>query len=155
MNRPDLAEIQWRRILDDQPHSSLTRRLLVEALLRGRRLTSAQLELAALQTKEQEGCEVSLLQARLAEARGEYGQARDLLDAVAARSPEDPAAWETLGRFLFEHGEPGEAIAPLSRLVHVQPDSGAALHNLGLAQLRVGDFVSAVNSLTELVTGAT
>ncbi len=148
MNRPELAEIQWRRILGERPDSQTTRRLLVEALLNGGRLTSAQLELSTMQNEEQDGCHIAQLQARLAELRGDLPRARHLLEDAAERFPEDAAAWEGMGRFLFDHGDPGEAVAPLSQLVRLQPENGAALHNLGLAQVRVGDWDSAVSSFT-------
>jgi tetratricopeptide (TPR) repeat protein len=44
MDRHDLAEIQWRRILDHAPHNRRARQMLVETLLRERRFVTAELE---------------------------------------------------------------------------------------------------------------
>jgi predicted Zn-dependent protease len=147
MERPDLAEIQWRRILAEKPESRPTRLLLVDTLLRAGRLITAEMELAELENGGALDCEVSLLRVRSAEARGEFTQAREQLAAVTNLFPENPAAWEAAGRFLFQHGEPADAVVALSRLVDLQPSNGAALHNLGIAHLRAGNCAASAKAL--------
>jgi O-antigen biosynthesis protein len=147
MNLPELAEIQWRRILEEEPRSLRSRRMLIETLLRKGRFATAGVELARIEKEDGDGWVPLLLRSQLLEARGELAQAKSQMLAAAERHPDEPQVLDALGRFLFEHGKASEAAEAISRLVRLQPDNGAALHNLGVAQLRAGQATASVETL--------
>lgn len=147
MRRPDLAESQWRRILEQSPKHRQARLLLVDSLIRQCRFLTAADELEQLEDAEQTSCEAMLLRVQLAEAQWRLAEAEQWARATVDQFPENAAAWEALGRLLFEHGDPAEAAEVLTQFAHRQPANGAAWHNLGMAQLRAGETAAAVESL--------
>ncbi len=149
MGRPDLAEVQWRRILEESPRQRQARLQLVDSLIRQCRFLTAADELERLDGAETASCEAMLLRVQLAEGQRRLAEAEQWARAAVERFPEAPAAWEALGRFLFEHGEAGEAAEVLGQVVERQPGNGAAWHNLGMAQLRAGRIEAAVESLEQ------
>lgn len=146
MQRPDLAEIQWRRVLAEDNDNTHASRLLIETLLLQRRFAAAELELVGLEERH-DGSFLEILRAQLAEQRGDLVAAGAKLQHITERYADEPDSWEALGRFLFEHGKPGEAVPPLAEFAQRRPECGAAWHNLGVAQLQMGDAAAAVKSL--------
>ncbi len=149
MGRPELAEVQWRRILEESPRQRQARLQLVDSLIRQCRFLTAADELERVDDAEAASCEAMLLRVQLAEGQRRLAEAEQWARAAVQRFPETAAAWEGLGRLLFEHGEAGEAADVLGQVVDRQPGNGAAWHNLGMAQLRAGQIDAAVESLEQ------
>jgi tetratricopeptide (TPR) repeat protein len=144
MGRHDLAETQWRLILDEKPTYPSARRGLAQSLLRQNRYVSAELTI-----ERSEGlppAEVALLKGELAEGKGQLDLARRILSTALTEHPDDVSLEQHWCRFLFDHGGPDEAEHALRALVSLQPEDGAAHHNLGLILLRVGQVESAAES---------
>ncbi|MEX1026471.1 MAG: tetratricopeptide repeat protein [Candidatus Paceibacterota bacterium] len=148
LRRLDLAEIEWRRALE-AGGGAPAHRSLVETLIQQRRFTAAAMEIAKLESAMPQNHDAFLLRARLEESQGRLALAREQLQEAIERHPNEATVWESLGRFLFEHGEPGDAVAALAELARLEPQNGATWHNLGLAQLRAGEAAAAVQSLEQ------
>ena len=146
LGRPDLAEIHWRQVLKGRSNLSVHRQL-IETLIQQQRHTAAKLELTLLEKIRPRSCECLLLHARLAESQDQLHLAREHLQSAVKRHPDEATAWEALGRFHFLHSDPSDAAQALVELVRLEPENGAALHNLGIAQLRSGETAAAVASL--------
>jgi Flp pilus assembly protein TadD len=79
---------------------------------------------------------------------------RDLEGAVKAgqeaitRDPENPEAFQVVGRAYLSDGELQAAIGMFEKVVELNPDHGYALNNLGFACLRANENDKAVEALT-------
>ena len=65
-------------------------------------------------------------------------QARNLLDAVLRKEPDNMRAWYFKGIVLQHIGQSEPAIACFEKVVQTRPDDGAAWYLLGMCKLRVG-----------------
>jgi tetratricopeptide (TPR) repeat protein len=148
MERPELAEVQWRRICEATAPPQGVMGLLVDVLIRQAKFAAAEVELEAIQATDT-CAETGLLRAQLAEARGQVDAARGELETVCQRYPQHGKALEALSRFHFVHGDPGDAAEHLEELVRRYPDDGSHWHNLGAALLRMGNHAAAVERLRE------
>jgi tetratricopeptide (TPR) repeat protein len=83
-------------------------------------------------------------------ARDRQARAEDTQPGAAATQPRELAASEvdlTEGILAFEEGRVPDAMELLTAAVSADPQSGTALHWLGLAQLRLGRAIEAVAAL--------
>ena len=88
-----------------------------------------------------------LSQARERVAAQDATGAARLCQDVLARAPRNPDALCLLAITHLMHGRPGDAMPPLELALTVQPRHGAALENLGLAQLMLANFAAAERAL--------
>ena len=146
MGRSDLAEIEWRRVLEDGVAFSAAHRELVETLIRERKLATAEIEIEGMMADEMLRPWGWLLLAKLHVARQDLPSAKSSLEAACRENPENEEVLEAFCRFLFEHGEPSEAMKSLSEFVQRYPHDGSAYHNLGQVFQRMSDHPSAVKA---------
>ena len=78
---------------------------------------------------------------------GDAAGAQLLCQEILQRAPRNPDALVLLAITLLMAGRAHDAIAPLTQALAAQPRHGAALENLGLAHLMLGDFVAAQRAL--------
>ena len=81
---------------------------------------------------------------------GDAAAAQRLCEEVLARAPRNPDALCLLGISLLMTARPRDAIKPLTQALAAQPRHGAALENLGLAHLMLGEFADAERVLANL-----
>ena len=160
MGRPDKAETQWRKVVEDAPTYCLAWRGLVDSLLRQGKLDEALRQSQRLQEDATLGetplgetlqLEGMILQAKATAAGGELPKAKQMFHNAVDRRPRDVNAKHALCRFLFEHDDPAEAEQPLKSLLDIDPEDGAAHHNLGTVYLRLGRPEDAVNAFGESI----
>jgi O-antigen biosynthesis protein len=126
------AEAEWKRIVDDAPAYRDGWRGLVENLLDQNRLGDADQTAQRLLIGQPRLRGLALtLAARVAEAAGQAGAARRILERASQECPDDATPLDELCRMLFHQGELGEIEVALRELVRRQPDNAAAHHNLG------------------------
>ena len=141
------AKDQWQRIVADVPGYREGWQGLVEILLAQGKLAEAQ-QLPQRLLSEQPslaGTAVTLA-SRVAEALGNIGTARWILETGVRECPADPAPLEALCQLLFFHAQPAEAEPALAELVRRQPHDAGAQHNFGAVSLRLGRFQEAIRA---------
>lgn len=141
--RHDLAELQWRHVIEEVPVYRPGWHGLGEALLKQQRFMTAKVELEKMPVVPSLGSEATLWRHESAKARGEMSIAKRELEQAVESFPEDVELLRARGRFLFEHGEDSEAEQALLDLCRRQPSDGTTHHNLGTLYLRSGRFVDA------------
>lgn len=145
IHRSDLAELQWRLALDEEPSFRAGWQGLVDVLLEQKRLVSLEVEIeSAFETGVVAHVDLTLAKSRLSAARGDVRAAVDLLDAELPHlNGEAVEAQRLKCQLLFEHGseQATEALEELSRMA---PDDGAVWHNLGTAHQRAGRPADAI-----------
>lgn len=141
--RCDLAELQWRVILDERPDYRPAQRALGQMLLRQRKPIAVELLIEDL---ERHGHALSalLLHGELATARGEIAIASRSFDRAVQLAPKDPEVRETQSRFLFEHGSAEDALRAVQSLLRLRPCDASIYHNLGALQVRLGKLSKAI-----------
>ncbi len=149
LGRPDLAEREWRQILDERGAYSPARRGLIQVLLQQNRLVSAQIEIERCEEQFPQSVDVAVLRGEMAKNLGLWNEAKCWMEQAIALTPEDPYPQQILCRILFEHGPPEETQRALERLLALSPRDGAAWHNLGLTLLRRNAPSQAVSALQE------
>ena len=77
-------------------------------------------------------------EARTALARGDYSQARSVLEHLLTQEPENAGALILLGKTLVESDRHGEAAGPLENALKWVPDSGEALFWIWRAKQKTG-----------------
>lgn len=144
MNRPDLAEIQWRCAIGEVPNYCPGWRGLLEALIQLRRYQTAAIEVERIIGEANLHCTALLGRSKLSAVLGHLDAAkRDILHAIAEH-PDEIEPLELLCRYLFERGEPYEAKLALQELSTRLPNDGSVLHNLGVINMRLGHYPAAV-----------
>jgi tetratricopeptide (TPR) repeat protein len=147
MGRPDLAEAEWRAVLDEVPRFRPANRALGDLLLSQGRKVTAKLEAERMARDERLRVEGLLLEARIATKEGDADRAGDLLHQAVEEFPHDTQAIDALSQHYFAQGRPQDAVEILTRLVEQRPDDAGALHNLGTAQLAAGQHVASIDTL--------
>jgi tetratricopeptide (TPR) repeat protein len=144
LGRHDLAEIQWRAIMDRRPGYRPAWRGLADCLLDQQRFATAQVESERmLEQSDTRGLGL-VLQAELAVRQGEQDAARSTLQAAVEELPDDLDARQAACKFLFEFGDYEETEQAFLELIRLAPDDGAAHHNLGTHYFRCGKLEKAV-----------
>ena len=72
--------------------------------------------------------------------QADYAQARELLDAILAEHPREPAAWNNDGLVRMDLLDLSGAIASFERAIEISPGHVGAHFNLALAHLMQGDY---------------
>jgi GT2 family glycosyltransferase/tetratricopeptide (TPR) repeat protein len=140
------AERQWQLVLAEVPDYPPAVQGLAELFARANRHAEASALTKRLLDKKPSRMHGVLLNARIAEARGDYGQARRVLEDAVAKYSGAIEPLQALSRLLFEHEAPAEAEWPLRELVERSPLDGANHHNLGTLYMKQGRFVDAVGA---------
>jgi Flp pilus assembly protein TadD len=86
-------------------------------------------------------------QARLLVSLSRFAEAIRVGEDALSRDPEDPEAYQVLGRAWLASGHLSEAILRFQQAVHLAPENGYALNNLGLAWLRANENARAAEVL--------
>ena len=138
--QPEMAELQWRQILDEHPNFKPARMLLNEILIHENRLTTAQVEAQRLM----ESCETLIagviLMARVDEKRGRAERALELLEQYQDEFDESADLFSELSRLTFLMGKNQKAKAALTKLIKLAPDDASAHFNLGTLYWQEGEF---------------
>lgn len=133
-----LAEVEWRRALDEAPEFGAALTGLGQLLVRqGKLVTAAALATQWLQATStwQSGM---LLHAAIAEKRNRPDEAIALLQDARQQCPGSDGVLDELGRLLFLHNRLPEASDVLTELAALRPQDAAVAHNLGSALLSLG-----------------
>lgn len=149
ISRLDLAELQWRNALTDHSGYPPARRSLIEALIRQRRITTAEVEFEMKGNDQQPDADAFVLRAMLAEARGDRPAATELLREAMASHRDDLEVLQKISRFLFDRDYLPEAEQALQRLAELAPTDAAIRHNLGVVHMRRGNLHVAEAELRE------
>ncbi|BBO34428.1 glycosyltransferase [Lacipirellula parvula] len=140
MGRFDLAELQWRLAIHDEPAFKPSWQSLIDLLAEQKKLVTLELELEkAVEQQCYATGEIAVGRAKLLAARGEYGEAINALDeAIACSSGNSSEAMRLKCQLLFEHFSAEDAAVWLERLCEIIPEDGAAWHNLATAHQMTG-----------------
>lgn len=135
------AADDFHRVIVADPTRSATRRRLVNCLLDMGSYEEALPHLEYLRQEKPNDPDVQVRLARCQNMLGRGEQARQLLDAVLAKHPENLLALRTRGQFALADGRPGEAEDWLRRAVRAAPEDYLANHLLfrALQQQDKGD----------------
>jgi tetratricopeptide (TPR) repeat protein len=135
MGRHDLAEREWRHIIAEVPLYRDGWRGLGETLVKIGQVESA-LELAQ-RMEAQRGLsgEADLLRGKVAQACGDYAEAKRLFESALSARPDDPDTLRVLGQVLFDSEQFFDAERVLSHLARVQPADASTHFNLGTVYL--------------------
>lgn len=133
------ALTEYRRALYDSPEDEE----LLNTLAQLGRLTGrsefAVLALERLGRLNPDEATPLVQQARILVSLGRYADAVRVGEEAVSRDPEDPEAYQVLGRAHLAAGNLSDAILRLQQAVHLAPEHGYALNNLGLAWLRANE----------------
>lgn len=144
INRPDLAEYEWRTALNEVPNYEVAWRGLTEVLLEQKKLVTLQVEIENRQSSDLSERELACAAIRCHLATGEAEVAKQKLSESLQNWPDDVELLRFACEFLFHHGEPEDCLDYLVRLCSLDPNDAAAWHNLGSTHQRVGRFDDAV-----------
>ncbi len=145
-NRHDLAELQWRQVLNEVPGFRPAWRGLGESLIRQQRFTTAKLEFERMPENPLIACEKRMLQAELATAENNIECAAHHYFQAAKVFPDDLELLRARCRFLFEQGDASQTEVALDELCRRNPHDGAAFHNLGTLFSRDGRWGQAIEA---------
>lgn len=144
-HRPDLAELQWRLALDEEPSFRSGWQGLVDVLLEQKKCVTLEVEIEnACEAEVLPTIELTLARGRLSAARGDARAAIAMLEAeIPHLNGEAVEAQRLKCQLLFEHDLEGatEALEELSRMA---PEDGAVWHNLATVHQRAGRPVEAI-----------
>jgi tetratricopeptide (TPR) repeat protein len=147
IQRPDLAELQWRLALDKRPQYLAAWNGLVDSLLSQRKLATLEVALEhARLTGKIAASDLIEAEARLCAASGFAAQAFKLIDNASLGAEDSTHLLRLKCQLLFESGKPEAAIGELEELCRLDPDDGANWHNLGTAQQQAGHLALSVSS---------
>jgi tetratricopeptide (TPR) repeat protein len=146
MGRGDLAELQWRCVIREMPTYRLGWRGLLACLLRLRRFQTTAIEIERMLSLAELRSTALVMKAQLALLHGDLSRAKQDILAAIQDYPDEFEPLEALCRFLFEHGEPYEAKLALQELSTRLPNDGSVLHNLGVVNVRLGQYAAAVEA---------
>jgi tetratricopeptide (TPR) repeat protein len=132
-SRLDLAELQWRLALAEQPTYRDGWRGLVESLLDQEKHVTLEVEIEAAKTNGFPPDEIACAEAQLAIRRGNIPLAIDVLETAIETQAEIVEPLRLKCQLLFENSSVDRAIAALEELCRQCPADGAAWHNLGIA----------------------
>lgn len=149
MGRHDLAELQWRLVLDEVPKYAVGQRALVETMLRQRRTVSAEVAIERQLRDPNQRYTGLLLHAELSERRRDLVSARRSLESAIQEFPDSIEPLEALCKSLFDQGDLHAAEQSLSELARRLPEDGSAHHNLGSIYMRTGRLAEAERSCRE------
>ena len=144
--RPDRAEFEWRRILDEKPNYGPAWRGLGGIMIRQGKYVSAQVVIERLLTSAELRSAGLYMQAELLLDRGNWEPAVRSLRELLQVDPTDTAPLQLLCQVLFERSSAEDAAAALEELVQRCPDDAAAYHNLGTTYLRLGGAANAAEA---------
>lgn len=147
LGRHDLAELQWRLVIDVAPRFRPAWRALHGTLLARQMTSTAQVEVERMQSLSHVRADGQVASAQAAERQGDLARARAELESAIVLRPGDSVIWEAWCRFLFDHGTLSEAATALHRLLELSPGNGPAWHNLGVVLIRQGELSLAEESL--------
>lgn len=145
----ELAEEQWRLVVQEVPNYRLGWRGLIANLLAQGKTTQASDELG--RTPLGLECDVFAMRAQVAMALGDLVEARRHLESGLAQDARNAEILDHLCRLLFEFGEPKEAEPYLRRLVSLESNNPSRWHNLGSNCLRLSKPREAVDAFTNAI----
>jgi Flp pilus assembly protein TadD len=141
------ALTECRRALYDTPDDEETLRTIARlGQLTGQEHLSV-LALERLGRLRPDDASPLIQQARLLTTLGRYEDAVHVGAEALSRDPEDPKAYQALGRAHLAAGNLPEALQRLQQAVHLAPEHGHALNNLGFAYLRANQNAQAAEVL--------
>lgn len=146
LGRLDLAELQWRLALEEEPTYRDGWRGLVDTLLDQKKYSTLEMEIALGRNRVLPSAELASAAARLEAIQGRVDEALVILEGAISEESDAVDLIRLKCQLLFEHLSPQQAIAALEQLCRKSPDDGAAWHNLGTAYQLAGCAGLAVNS---------
>ena len=145
MGKSAQAETQWRQCVEQVPEyvagwKGLGRNLVTQGRLEEALQVSARLQ-------RDLGTDGSVIAALVAESRGDFPAARQILEETLHAQPDSAEALRELSRLLFERFHPLDALQLLERLVQLDPQDASAHCNLGAVYRLSGRPEEALESL--------
>ena len=138
INRPDLAELQWRLALESFPIYRIAWKGLTDSLIEQKKFTTLAIEIEKMREATSLETEVAYATILRHQANGEMKWAMEVLYEFMQKSPDDIEFLRFSCEFLFNHGGPEDCVSLLEKLCEIAPDDGAAWHNRGSALQRLG-----------------
>jgi glycosyltransferase involved in cell wall biosynthesis/tetratricopeptide (TPR) repeat protein len=136
--RFDLAEAQWRLVLEECPLHRPAWIGLAECLARQGKFSQALAEAAPMQQWPELRATACQVRAGLAQAQGDVEQTRRELENWRQLAEDDLELLRFRCQFLWQHGPRGETLAALSELRARAPDDVAAARNLAQLYEQLG-----------------
>lgn len=146
IGRRDLAELQWRVVLDEEPAYRDGWRGFVDVLVDQQKYTTLEVEIESARKREMPKDAIVYAQARCFAKCGDVEAAIRILDEEAASSGLSLELLRLKCQLLFECSTTDRAVIALEELCRRAPADGAAWHNLGTAYHKAGCLVQAVAS---------
>ena len=147
MGRPDLAELQWRQVLEQRPRYAMAWRGLGKELVRQGRKVTAELVLEQMKQQDIASSEQAVVNAAILESEGSVDQACTCLRDALASDPSNEWLQQRLSRLLFESGSREEAIEFIREICQQRPADAANFQNLGVLLLNAGQTEQAAQAL--------
>ena len=147
LGRHDLAEAQWRMIVESRPRYRSAWHGLGKCLLRQGKSAALQVLLRYMGGQEALDVERRLLEAEWMLAIGRPGDAHVQLTGLQDRALGDKRVDELACRFYYDHGSLPEAQAALENYLARHGDDPATLHNLGVVYYRQQKLLQAASAL--------
>jgi tetratricopeptide (TPR) repeat protein len=149
MNRPDLAELQWRIALDELPGYEIAWHGLTDVLIDQSKLVSLEVEIENRKKSELNNAALARSSVLLCLSSKGIEAAKAKLHALQEASPGDVGLLRFACEFLFNHGDSHDSLAYLKSLCDADPTDASAWHNHGSALQRAGQLEDAVSSFEE------
>lgn len=128
----ELAEAQWRRILDEHLDYRPAQVGRIDCLIRQRKFADAVAAIQSLRSAIGHEPDIFRLSSRLAETEGRYSDAACELERGLQVHSESPMLLRELARLNYEVGDYATACGLLERLTSVVPTDSSAWQNLGV-----------------------
>jgi tetratricopeptide (TPR) repeat protein len=144
--RHDLAELQWRLALDEEPGYRQGYGGLGDALIKQNKLVTAELTAASMLQTSSRRVEGLLLMSDLARQAGEVDRAAELLQEASVERPDDPQLLHRRCWFYLEHEDLDKAADTLAQLCQKDPNNPSVYHNLGTVYYKQGRYRDAVTA---------
>jgi len=153
-DRPDLARAEWRRLAEQYPKSATIREHLILLALMERDNAEAQKYQTELKTLLPDNPTVEILGARVLLARGEYGEASQILKAVVEKSPRDAEARYYLGVTDVALGRGADAVKNMEVVLSLWPQFRRAQELLANLYFETGQVAKAEQMLRLIKEGS-
>lgn len=141
------ALTECRRALHDTPDDEETLRMIARLGQLTQQEELSVLAFERLGLLRSDDASPLVQQARLLTTLGRYAEAMLVAEGALSRDPEEPEAYQALGRAQLAAGNLSEALVRFQQAVHLAPEHGHALNNLGFAYLRTNQNAQAVEVL--------
>lgn len=152
LGKPDTALVHWKQVVQAVPWFRPGWRGYIDTLLKlGQYQQAADLVQTSAELQKLSGESQHLL-GIIHLAIHDISRAGYWFQEALKFQPDDPVILEQTARYFFEHGSSNQARPYLERLLELNPQDAAALHNLGSLHLDTKDFSLAAECFKKSLT---